>query len=97
MLNYILPGDIDADEQRRFHYIRQRAKLDRQFAMTEFEIVQFSDTLITRLVRSDAEMGVLRQEVQRLNRVVDSCERDIKAMKKMLEQFELKPPGEPHD
>lgn len=92
MLNRLLPTGIDETKYKRLTSIRQLARAFRNYQLTYHEAVLTADELMDMLTAGDAQIAAMEQENKRLNTVVNSCQRDIQEMRKLMAQFEIRLP-----
>lgn len=92
MLNRLLPTGIDETKYKRLTSIRQLARAFRNYQLTYYEAVLMADELMHMLTARDAQIAAMEQEIKRLNTVVNSCQRNIQEMRKLMAQFEIRLP-----
>ena len=95
MLKSLLPrtnGEMDETKFRRLSSIRQLARAFRNHPLPYHEAVLTADELMDMLTARDAQIAAMDQEIKRLNSIVNSCQRDIQEMRKLMEQFEIRLP-----
>lgn len=91
--------ELNEERVRKYNAIRLIARGLRIYPLTYYEAVLTADELMDLLTRRDGQIAALEQEIKRLNLVLDSCQKDIKEMRHIMEQFEVRLPekGKGHD
>ncbi len=87
-------GELSETQLKIYKAIRLIAQGLRIYPLTYDDAVRAADEMMDMITRRDAQIAALEQEVKRLNTVLDSCQKDIKAMKLIMEQFEVRLPGD---